>query len=106
MGLREIMGGSNNAQLEADLESLPDEVAAALMAWRIATLDREKAEALLYARFKAEGDRTATEIKSFINASPERYEAVLGEILAESGYTRLLEKLLSAKKLASLRTAY
>lgn len=104
MEAKDILAG--NGHIESDLETLPDEVATALFNWRVATLDREKAEALLYARFKAEDDRTAVEVKSLINASPERYEAVLKEITAESDHTRLLERLLAAKKLASLRTAY
>ena len=97
---------SNNASLENDLETLPDEVATALQLWRISTLDRERTEAILHARFKAEEERTATEVKALINASPERYQAVLNEIKAESEYTRLYERLMGAKKLASLRTAF
>lgn len=96
----------NNAEIEGDLASLPDAVADALQAWRIATLEREKSEALLYARFRADGDKTVPEVKSLINASSERYMAVLDEIKAESQYQRLYEKLLAAKRLAGLRTAY
>lgn len=101
-----LQPGSNNAQIEADLETLPYEVAAALMAWRIATLDRERIESLLHARLRVDDDLTMADIKSAINGDPERYEAVLNEIKAEAAYNRLYERLLSAKKLASLRTAY
>lgn len=91
--------------LEEMMNSLPDKVAEALIVWRTATLDREKMEALVYASTKATNDKlTATEIKSFINSNPQRYEAVLKEIKAESDYTRVYERLLSVKKIASLRS--
>lgn len=93
--------------IEETLLDLPDQVAAALMSWRIATLDREKVEALLFASIKGQDPaKSATEIKSTIQANGERYTAVLNEIKAEANYTRLYEQLLSAKKRASLRTAY
>lgn len=101
-----LQPGSNNAQLEADLETLPDEVSTVLMNWRIATLNRERVESLLHARLRADTTRTMADIKSSINGDPDRYEAVLNEIKAEAEHTRLLERLLCAKKLASLRTAF
>lgn len=100
-------GHHYDENLEHQLESLPDIVAKSLLDWRVATLDREKIEALLYARFKGlNDDLKASDLKSMINADPERYQAVLNEIKAESEYQRLYEKLLGAKKLASLRTAF
>lgn len=101
------MTSPGNVDLEALLDILPDQVADALEAWRVATLDRERCEALLYAALKGADDgKTATEIKASINSDPARYSAVLEEIKAESNYTRLYEKLLSAKRRASLRTAF
>jgi hypothetical protein len=96
-----------NQDIEKDLDELPDQVSDALEKWRIATLDREKVEALLYASFKGTQDSiTATGIKALINSNSERYEAVLNEITAEVEHARLLEQLLCAKKKASLRTAF
>ncbi len=96
-----------NLDIEEQLSTLPDRVAEALEQWRIASLDREKIEALLFASIKGQNtELSATEIKSRIHADLNRYESVLHEIKAESNYTRLYERLLSAKKRASLRTAF
>lgn len=102
-----FMNPATNYDIEQALNELPDQVADALEKWRIATLDREKCEALLYAGIKGEDKgKTATEIRADINASQARYESVLEEIKAESNYQRLYEKLLAAKRKASLRTAF
>lgn len=99
--------GSNNYDIESSLENLPDQIASFLEIWRTKTLDRETTEALLYLKFKGEDkERSATEIKALVHSDKGRYKVVLDELKAEAQYTRLLEKLLSAKKLASLRTAY
>lgn len=99
--------GLINTDLEDSLSQLPDKVADALQKWRIATLEREKCEALLYMGFKGgQVDRTATEIKALINGSGERYSCVLDEIKAESEYVRLNEKLMAIKKEMSMRTAF
>jgi len=92
--------------LEMALENLPDLIADSLEKWRTATLDREKTEALLHARFKGEDpDRKANDIKCLINTSDERYQACLKEIKAEAEYQRRYEKLMGIKRLVSLRTA-
>lgn len=102
-----IPGHHYDDDLEHALESLPDQIAAALHEWRLATLNRQKVEALLYAKFKGEDkERLATEIKHLIHADGGRYEAVLEEVKAESNYTRLLEKHLSNKKRIGYRTAF
>lgn len=99
--------GFVNSELETELERLPDKVAAALQSWRIATLEREKTDALLHARFKGQREGlTATDLKALINADPGHYQAVLDEIRTESEYKRLDEVLMAKKKLASLRTAF
>lgn len=96
-----------NSSLEEALEKLPEEVARALLNFRKATLDRERLEANLYLTFKSQGpDLTATEIKAKVNASQERYEAVLAEIAFESVYTAKEQTLMAKKKEASLRTAF
>ena len=99
--------GILNDDLDKSLEDLPDKVADALEAWRRATLEREKTEALLHLRFKAdEVKHTQDDLKAFIRASEERFEACLTELKAEAAYERLYERLLSFKKRADLRTAY
>lgn len=96
-----------NFDTEKQLEDLPDRVADALQAWRIASLEREKLEALLYMRFKGSGEkRTSDEIKAMVRSDALRYEASLKEIGAEVNYNRLYERLMSVKKVASLRTAF
>jgi predicted Zn-dependent peptidase len=90
--------------LEDTLDRLPDEIADALSEWRIATLEREKTEALLLLSYKAKNpERTAQEIKALVMADPGRYEVALKEATAEAEYTRLSEGLMAAKKKASLR---
>lgn len=98
---------SNNAGVENDLETLPDEVATALLAWRRSTLEREKTEALIYLRLKGENpDRTVGELKALVDSHDVRYSVRLKEAEEESGYQRLYERLLAAKRLANLRTAF
>lgn len=96
----------NKADLEKDLNELPERVADAQMAWDLAILQREKQEAILDAQIRLEGDFTATEIKARINANSERFEACLIELEKKRQYTFLYERLMAAKKLASLRTAF
>ena len=99
--------GLGNADIEQDLQELPEKVADALQAWRMATLDREKCEGLLYSLYKGEDkERTATEIRALVHASDARYSCILAEIKAEANYERLYESLMCAKKKADLRTAY
>ena len=97
-----------NSDLEKDLEELPEQVSKALEIWHIAKLDREKVDATLYMKFRvgSTGKRTQGEIEAMINRDDEHYNASLKEITAECNYNFLYEKLLSAKKRASLRTAF
>lgn len=93
--------------IEETLLELPDKVAAALEVWEIATLNRERNDALLFAMIKGRDEKkSATEIKMEIQAHPEHYEAALNEIKAHALYTRLYEQLLAGKRRASLRTAF
>ncbi len=93
--------------LEEVLQELPDKVAEALEKWETATLNREKVDAVLFARIKGEGEnKSATEIKMEIQGHHEHYDAVLNEIKSHAEYTRLYERLLAGKRRASLRTAF
>lgn len=101
----------NNSEIEKDLAEYPDKVADALEAWRTATAEKEKVEAMAYLRLKGaseaqEIERTVVELKAMTKQDDEVFQAVLKELKAEAQYIRLNEKLMAAKKLASLRTAY
>lgn len=96
-----------NAELEADLETLPEKLGDAKESWRIKTLNRERAEALLYARLKGEDKkRTVDDIKSLVRADDGRYAAVLEEIKAEAAYERMHEKLMATKHISGIRRAF
>jgi hypothetical protein len=93
--------------LEESLEQLPDKVASSLLKWRKATLERERIEAILYLQYKAGVEkRTQDEIKALVRQDGGRYQSVLDEAVAESEHTRLNERLMCAKKEASMRTAF
>ena len=87
----------------------PDLVADAEKAWKIAKLERERSEALSYFRLKAQtADEKVTEkwLENKVRTDEEVHKAKLDEIVKESEYNRLYEKLMSAKKMASLRAAF
>jgi hypothetical protein len=97
--------------LEHELERGPDAIKKALMAWRKATFERKKKEALLFAEFKGKAhienkEITSTEIKHLTNSDPEYDSFVWREIEAEAEYKRVEEKHLGNKKRAAIRTAY
>jgi hypothetical protein len=93
--------------LEEILSELPEIVADKLQDWRMKTLERERVEAILYLKFKGDGEkRTQDELKAMVKEDGGRYQAVLNEIKAESAYNLVYERLLCAKKKASLRTAF
>lgn len=107
MSFADDLPGSRNLQLESDLETLPDDVAISLIAWRTASLDREKLEAALYLRHKNEAEkRTVNEIEALIHLDETRYKAKLKEAVAEAEYHKLYERLMAAKRLSALRTAF
>lgn len=101
----------SNENLEHELERGPDAIAKSLIAWRTATYNRKKLEALLYAEHKGkaavEGEKlSSTEIKAKVQSDERLFSLVMDEIKAEAEYQRITEKHLSNKKRASLRTAY
>jgi len=98
---------NNNAEIEEILESYPDLCADAMERWKVAELECQKIEALRYLEYKASGNKkTSDELKAMVRVDPGVYQASLAEIQAEVEYNRLYEKLMSAKKISSLRTAY
>jgi uncharacterized protein (DUF849 family) len=99
----------NRADEERVLNDYPDKVADALKEWKTAILDREQKEALTYFRLKANaGIEKVTErwLENKVREDKECYKARLDEIVKESEYTRLYEKLLSVKIVARVRTAF
>jgi hypothetical protein len=98
---------NHNGDIEKDLNELPDLVSAALEGWRIAREEKRRFEALLRIKLKAEDpNRTSGDLKALVDGDDEGFKLRLVEIKAEAEYTRLYEKLMSAKKSASLRTAF
>lgn len=99
--------GTERGDLEHDLDQLPDLVSRALFSWRKATADRERKLAVTYLKYRGDGEkRTVNEIEAMVDKDDECYQSKLNEAVCEAEYTRLLEKLYAAKRLASLRTAY
>ena len=91
------------------MSELPDKVADALEKWRFAETNRKREGARLLLSYKAEcagQEKTMTELKAMVQNDTGYYRACLEEITAESNYTRLLEKLLLAKKKMSYRAAF
>lgn len=98
-----------NAEIDEILGTYPDKVADALLDWRKAELEAKRTYAKEYLDTKAQaaGEKvTVGEIEAKVRAGSTHYKAVLEEITAESGYVRANERLMSAKKLASIRAAF
>lgn len=95
--------------VEEDLDSLPDRVADALGKWRFKEAERKREAARLLLTFKAQHagqGLTMTELKAMVQNDQGYYQICLDEIMEESRYVRLYERLMAAKKTASLRTAF
>lgn len=97
----------SKGNLEKSLEELPEQVAEAKEQWRMATWERKKREAIIYAREKdAHPDKPSAEIKARIPIDESMQSYVEAESKAERQYTFLYEKLLTDKHLSGLRRAY
>lgn len=97
------------SQTEEDLNTLPDLVADALLKWRTKTALKKHTAANLLLTFKAQHagqEITMTELKAMVNNDTDYYKICMDEVVSESDYVRLYEKLMASKKQASLRTAY
>lgn len=102
-----MIPGSQNADIEKVLLTYPELVGKALLDWRKAELDRQKAEAEICAEIRVKNpDMNSTQVKELLHASQRRYEICLVEIASESHYTTLNETLLSMKRLAGLRESF
>lgn len=99
----------SNEQINDMMVELPDKVAEAEVEFKRIRLERERIEALAYFRLKAElAHEKVTEkwLENKVRVDDEVHQAKLDEIVSEGEYNRLYEKLMSIKKVASLRTAY
>jgi hypothetical protein len=99
----------NDAEITTILDTFPDKVAEALERFRTAGVEKDRVYARAYLEFKARsaGEKiTASEIESMVKADQRYYEAALDEITAESGYVKAHERLMAAKKQASMRAAF
>lgn len=98
-----------NAEIEAAMETLPDIVGDALYNFKAAIIDKERLCAKTFLEFKARsaGEKiTVAEIEAMVKADVDCYKAALNEVSWESEYTKWNEKLMAAKKMASLRSAF
>jgi hypothetical protein len=89
------------------MDTYPDLVADALATWKRAGIEKDRIFARQYLELKARsvglGKVTVSELESNVRATEEHYQAALAEVVAESEYVRVYEKLMSAKKQASMR---
>lgn len=98
-----------NAEIEAAMETLPDIVGDALYNFKAAMIDKERLCAKTFLEFKARsaGEKiTVAEIESMVKADLDCYKAALLEVERESEYVKWNEKLMAAKKLCAMRTAF
>ncbi len=97
------------AGITEDMSTLPDKVADALAKWKNAEVEQKREAARLYLTFKAKmaGDETTqAELKAMVQVDPTHYQLCLNSVIAESDYVRLSEKLMAAKRMASMRSAF
>jgi len=98
-----------NAEIEEAMETLPDIVGDALYNFKAAMIDKENLCAKTFLEFKARsaGEKiTVAEIEAMVKADVDCYKAALNEVEKESEYTKWNEKLMAAKKMAAMRTAF
>lgn len=96
-------------ELETDLAGLPDQVADAQAAWKRkeAELKHERARLHLSLKAKMAGtEPTQSDLRAMVDGDTNIYLKTLECVTAESEYTRLMEKLMATKRLASMRAAF
>lgn len=95
--------------VEEELRELPDRVADAQKFWKSKEAELKHSRARVYLDFKAKlvgSDPTQGDLKAMVENDMGIYKLSLECVTAESEYTRLMEKLMAAKRLASMRTAF
>lgn len=99
-----------DAEILEILDTYPDRVADAKKEAGTASLVKDMTYAKVYLELKARhaggGERlTAADLAAMVKSSPVFYESAMSEIVAESKYLRLNERLMCAKKIVAWRTA-
>jgi hypothetical protein len=99
-----------NVEINKILTEYPDIVSEAETAWKMSILELERIEAKTYFSIKtntAPGEKvTEKMLENMVTTNDEVYKARLYSVTKESEYNRLYEKLMCAKKMASLRSAF
>jgi len=91
------------------LGTYPDKTAEALERWKLATLERERHGSKLYLELKAmaAGEKgTVKELEMKVESDDKYYGLRMGEIKAEAEHMKAYEKLMAAKKMASIRAGF
>ncbi len=99
----------DNRDIEAALETLPDQVAAAQKKYQVAMLVAEStySKEYLETKVKSVGEKlTVKDIDAIVISSDAYFKAKLHAIECESEYTMLRDRLYAAKKIAEMRTAF
>lgn len=98
-----------DAEILDILDTYPDRVADAKAAAGKASLIKDMTYSKVYLDLKAKnvgGDRlTASDLAAMVKSSTIFYEAAMHEVVTESEYLRLNERLMCAKKIVAWRTA-
>jgi hypothetical protein len=98
-----------NAEIESAMETLPEIVGDALYNFKAAMVEKERlcAKTFLELKARSAGEKiTVAEIEAMVKADVDCYKAALNEVEKESEYTKWNEKLMAAKKMAAMRTAF
>lgn len=100
----------DNAEMMEVLDNYPDMVADALAAWKRAGIEKDRIFARQYLELKARsvglGKVTVSELESNVRATEEHYQAALAEVVAESEYVRVSEKLMAVKKMVGFKGGF
>lgn len=99
----------NESEITEILDTYPDKVADAQKFWKAKESGLKHERARVYLDFKAKlvgSEPTQGDLKAMVENDMGIYKLALECVTAESEYTRLMEKLMAAKRLASMRTAF
>jgi hypothetical protein len=95
------------SEIDLILSTYPDKVADAFQAFKEAEADVRRERGRSYLRIKAKNPNFKQDhLRALVEDDDAVYKAQMAAIAKEAEYSRLYEKLLSAKKLSALRSAY
>jgi hypothetical protein len=96
-----------NQEIDLMLSTYPDKIAVAYQVYQTAEAEVRRMRGKVYLELKAlHPDHKETHLKSMVENNEKVYTAQMAAIQAEAEHNRLYEKLMCAKKLASLRAAF